>query len=290
LSDCGNYGLTIIAFVGSVFSPYYTNARRRQGDTVNPENHVALNVALYGRKRRWAMTERSAKAMHRDASTFSIGPSSLKWDGTSLLISIDEVTVPIPTRLRGTVRITPTALPNRAFVLDSRQQHIWRPIGPLSRIELNFENPRTTWSGRGYFDFNMGAEPIDRGFQEWDWSRSTEPDRTRVLYDTIERNGQTMSMGLTIDRAGAISEFALPPRAKLPPARIWRAGRTTRSETPGGARVLETLEDTPFYARSVVSTTLDGQAITMLHETLHCDRLIHPIVQTMLPFRMPRRA
>ena len=53
--------------------------------------------------------------------------------------------------------------------------------------------------------------------------------------------------------------------------------------------MLETLEDTPFYARSVVETTLDSAPVTMMHETLHCDRLVHPIVQNMLPFRMPRR-
>ena len=36
-------GLTIIAFVGSVFSPYYHWSGRAE-----PENHVAINVALYG--------------------------------------------------------------------------------------------------------------------------------------------------------------------------------------------------------------------------------------------------
>ena len=39
--------LTLIAFVGSVFSPYYAWARRRgQADA---ENHCALNLALYRR-------------------------------------------------------------------------------------------------------------------------------------------------------------------------------------------------------------------------------------------------
>ena len=290
LSDCGDYGLTIIAFVGSVFSPYYASARRRSGDNVNPENHIALNVALYGRKRRWAMTERSAAQLHRDATSFVIGPSSLNWDGNSLEISVDEITMPIPTRLKGTVRVTPSALPNRAFLLDSRKQHLWRPIGPLSRIEVSFEKPAIKWRGRGYFDFNMGDEPIDRGFKQWDWSRSNEPDRTRVLYDTIERGGDSMSMALNIDRNGDISEMAVPPRVALPAATIWRAGRSTRSENPSTTRVVETLEDAPFYARSVVATTLGGAPVTMMHESLHCDRLINPIVQKMLPFRMPRRA
>ena len=57
LSDDGESGLTIIAFIGSVFSPYYAWARRK-GDA-GPENHVAVNVALYGKGgKRWSMTER----------------------------------------------------------------------------------------------------------------------------------------------------------------------------------------------------------------------------------------
>jgi carotenoid 1,2-hydratase len=36
-SDDGRHGLTVIAFVGSVFSPYYWMARREGGD---PENFV----------------------------------------------------------------------------------------------------------------------------------------------------------------------------------------------------------------------------------------------------------
>ena len=52
ISQCGRHGLTIIAFIGSVFSPYYKKSGR--GD---PLDHCALNVALYvfcGR--RWGLT------------------------------------------------------------------------------------------------------------------------------------------------------------------------------------------------------------------------------------------
>ena len=42
MSDDGGDALTVIAFVGSAFSPYY---RRSRGD---PDNHCALNVVLYG--------------------------------------------------------------------------------------------------------------------------------------------------------------------------------------------------------------------------------------------------
>ena len=100
LSDDGRYGLTMIAFVGSVFSPYY----RRTGRTA-PEDHCSINVALYGgRKGRWAMTERGQRSLDRSETTLSLGPSALEWNGTSLVATIDERTTPFPRPLRGTIR------------------------------------------------------------------------------------------------------------------------------------------------------------------------------------------
>jgi hypothetical protein len=43
LSDDGHHGLTIIAMIGSVFSPYYARQRRR--GKADPLNHCGLNVA-----------------------------------------------------------------------------------------------------------------------------------------------------------------------------------------------------------------------------------------------------
>jgi hypothetical protein len=65
VSDDGKYGLTLIAFIGSVFSPYYAWSGWK-----NPFNHCAINVALYrldGAGGRWAMTERRADQLDRSA-------------------------------------------------------------------------------------------------------------------------------------------------------------------------------------------------------------------------------
>ncbi len=94
-----------------MFSPYYAWSRRRgRGD---PLQHCAVNVALYGRPKGWAMTERGRSAVWRDATQLRIGPSLLHWDGTCLTIDIAEVTAPLPSRLRGTVRVHPAALTGR---------------------------------------------------------------------------------------------------------------------------------------------------------------------------------
>ena len=78
LSDCGRHGLTIIAMLGCVFSPYYASARRR--GQAEPLEHCAMNMALYGATgRRWAMTERPQRDVQRSASQLTIGPSALLW-------------------------------------------------------------------------------------------------------------------------------------------------------------------------------------------------------------------
>ena len=54
-------------------------------------------------------------------------------------------------------------------------------------------------------------------------------------------------------------------------------------------RVQETLEDAPFYARSMLSSGLLGEKVISMHETLNVPRLTSLMVRMMLPFRMPRR-
>jgi len=53
--------------------------------------------------------------------------------------------------------------------------------------------------------------------------------------------------------------------------------------------VLRTLEDTPFYARSMVQAQLCGEEVVAMHETLDARRFASPLVQALLPWRMPRR-
>ena len=74
LSDDGQSGITIIAFIGSVFSPYYAFARRK--GVADPLNHCAVNVAIYRKAaNRWTMTERPRGAVSRTTNSFTVGPS-----------------------------------------------------------------------------------------------------------------------------------------------------------------------------------------------------------------------
>ncbi len=288
LSDDGRHGFTVIAFVGSVFSPYYAAARRAgRGD---PEHHCALNVALYGRgPHRWALTERGRGALHRSAERFQVGPSSITWNGRWIEIRVREITVPIPRRLRGTIRIHPPALGQTSFRLDRAGRHYWWPVAPDCRVELLMDQPGLSWEGRGYFDSNRGSEPLEAGFSDWDWSRAPLPEGgCAVLYDKRLRDGSSRAMALRFDRHAEASPLELPPVARLDTTAIWRIPRGTRSEAGAPARVVETLEDTPFYARSLVEASIAGTRVRAFHESLLLDRFASRWVQMLLPFRMPR--
>ncbi|MCJ2066674.1 carotenoid 1,2-hydratase [Methylobacterium sp. J-088] len=282
MSDDGRQGLTIIAFIGSVFSPYYAWSAER-----DPFAHCAMNVVLYGERSRFAMTERRADSLSRDADHIAIGPSAMHWDGTALTVRIDERGSPLPHRLRGTVRLEPPGFTAGPFHLDRAGRHRWWPMAPSSRVEVAFDQPGLRWTGTAYFDTNDGDEALEDAFTRWTWCRADLPDGAAILYDVHHRDGGGQNLSLRFNRDGSRREIRPPTEARLPPTRLWRMNRDTRSDD-GRARVLTTYENTPFYARSLLASTLGGEPVRAMHESLSLDRFRNPLVRLMLPFRMPR--
>ena len=275
--------------MGSVFSPYYALSRARgRGD---PENFCALNVALYGDAgRRWTMTERGRGQVRRSAHEFVIGPSRVRWDGQAMVFDIDEIGAPLPRRVLGQVRVVPQGLCRFSTGLDAAARHRWGPIAPCARVEVDLQQPRTRWQGHAYLDSNEGDEPVERAFREWDWSRTVMADgSTAVIYDVKPLLGADRVIAQRFTPHGGSAAFEPPPRQSLPRSKWWLP-RTMRTEPGIPARVLQTLEDTPFYVRSLLGSGLLGEQVTSVHETLHVPRLVSLPVRLMLPWRMPRRA
>jgi carotenoid 1,2-hydratase len=286
LSEDKQHGLTIIAFVGSVFSPYYAWSGWR-----DPENHCAMNVALYSVKgNRWCMTERGRSSLTRDQNSIAINRSSMRWDSDGLTIDIDEWTAPLPSRVRGTVRLRAEGVASQIFPLDADGRHSWRPIVPRGRVEVNFDGGATAWKGEAYLDSNWGDQPLEHRFREWDWSRAHVGDGdTVVYYDVTPRGDDERRLALRFDRSGWATEVEGPPRAALP-STFWRMRPTTRGIPGKPPRRVRTLEDSPFYARSHLVGEIDGAPADMMHESLSLNRFSNPVVRAMLPFRMPRLA
>ncbi len=233
------------------------------------------------------MTERGEHSLERSPIALCIGPSSLHWDSDALVFDIDEIAAPVPLRIRGQVRVIPKVGFDRPLALDSAGKHRWQVIAPAAQVEVQLAAPNLRWKGQGYCDSNEGDEPLEVGLQSWHWSRTAMPDGDVILYDVSERNGNEHSLALKFGRDGSLGEFE-PPAKVVMPRSGWRISRVTRSEAP--AVVETTLDDTPFYVRSVVTTRLLGERFSSVHESLDLDRFRTPLVQAMLPFRMRRRA
>jgi carotenoid 1,2-hydratase len=261
--------------VGSVFSPYYA-----WGGWRDPLDHCAVNVALYAPGRhRWAMTERGRRALTREADVLQIGTSRMEWRDGRLEVAFDEPAMPPGRRLRGRIRLEPRAGACGVHALDGAARHLWGPIAPRAAVEVAVEG-EAPWRGEGYFDANFGAEPIERAFVDWDWSRVHRRDETLLFYDVARRDGAHTALALRIGANGEAEPVEAPARHTLAPT-FWRIARRARGEAP---RLVRTLEDTPFYARSLLA---DGEGMAV-HESLSLDRLASPLVKAMLPFRMPR--
>lgn len=232
------------------------------------------------------MTERSRASVDRSVRQFAVGPSALSWDGDALVIDIEEWSNPLPRRVRGRVRVHPRTLSSRIWALDDDSRHHWGPLAPSARVEVDLSHPDLHWQGGGYFDSNEGSEPIAAPFASWDWSRSVMRDGgTAVLYDVRQKRGRDRLLALRFKSDGTVDDFAAGPRHTLS-STLWRVPRQMRSND--APRLLETLEDTPFYQRATLEATVAGERALTFHESLDVTRLERLSTRLMLPWRMPR--
>ena len=283
VSDCGQFAVSVIAFIGSVFSPWYRWSGRR-----DPDNHCCINVATYGRGGRFAMTDRGRSALRQSETTFTVGPSSLVWRDGRLVIDIDEVSsLPLISRMRGQIVVTPEGVTDVELPLTPEGTHVWRPFAPTSRIEVDL-GPGWQWSGHGYFDANFGTRALEQDFDYWTWARYPVDGGSVCFYDAVRRDGTELAVGLKFAASGEILPFEGPP--PTPMARsLWMVKRETRADAGVRPKQVKAMLDAPFYTRSVVETVIDGELTQGVHEALDLNRFRGPWLMPMLAVRVPRR-
>ena len=268
-----------------MFSPYYKASGR--GD---PCNHAALNVALYGPRARWCMTERGRGAVVQERDALMLGPSAVRWEDDALVIDIAErdkrLGIPWQRSVRGRVTLRPEAMNAREFALDPAGRHLWHCFAPRARITVEMTEPVLRWQGSAYFDSNRGSESLEQGFRVWHWSRAHLSRGAAVCYEGVRRDGSRFASALRFAADGTPGHAELPAVAPLSNT-LWQMERRTRADR-GHAGVIRTWEDAPFYARSTLASRLYGEPVTAVQESLDLDRFASPIVQFMLPYQMPR--
>ena len=284
VSDDGTRAISIIGFIGSVFSPWYHWSGR--GD---PANNCCMNVATYGRGGRFAMTDRGRGALKTTADTFTVGPSSMQWNGQEVVIDIDEVSsLPLISRMRGRVTLTPSAITNVELPLTTDGAHIWRPFAPVSRIKVDLEATGWQFDGHGYFDANFGARPLEHDFSYWTWGRYPTSDGATCFYDAERRDGTTLEAAVAFDAQGQARHISAPARTPFKRT-LWALRRETRADAGTTPRQIKAMLDAPFYSRSVVETHINGERTQGVHEALDLNRYANPLLKPMLAVRVPRR-
>lgn len=270
-----------------MFSPYYAWARGRR--PTDPLEHCAFNVALGGPHDRWCMTERTRRSVETGPDTLRIARSRLHWHDGAFHYEIDERASPLPRPVRGSVQVQPTCAPEVQFSLDEAGHHVWSPLAPCARVRVELKEPRQRWSGHAYLDSNWGDRPLERDFLRWQWSRTTAADGTTVFYEPEHRSDAPWTLAVRFTANGASRIESPPPSVPLPRSR-WGIARSVRSEDARETRVMRTLLDAPFYARSLLQVHLAGTAALCVHESLSLERFTRSWVRCLLPFRMPRLA
>jgi carotenoid 1,2-hydratase len=293
VSDDGRWGATVIAFVGTVFSPWYFAARAaaaKRGDPPPPaERFCGFNVAIYGPNRHWwALTERATATVHREARRLTVGPDTFGWEGDQVVISFDMQTMPFGGPVRGKIRLKPRMLPARR--VEIAPGHTWQPVAPAGEAEVELDEPKVRFVGHAYHDANDGTEPLEAAFSRWCWARATDAAGTTVIYDVEDRAASPRGFAAHFSNTGDMAFVDAPRRVPLPHGFWWRVPRSTRAAADADVRLVRTLEDTPFYTRSQLEIRTPGNVAAAVHESLDLERFASPWVQFLLPFRIRNEA
>lgn len=248
-----------------------------------------MNVATYGPGGRFAMTDRGASALRRAPGKLTIGPSSMTWTGTDLVIDIAEVSsLPLISRMRGRITLTPSAITNVELPLTCDGAHVWRPLAPVSRINVALDAPGWHFDGHGYLDSNFGTRPLEADFSYWTWGRYPTRAGATCFYDATRRDGTALEAAVAFDDAGRARMVNAPPRTAFKRT-LWALRRETRADPGTTPRQIKPMLDAPFYSRSVVETQIEGETVQGVHEALDLDRYASPLLKPMLAVRVPRQ-
>ena len=282
LSDDGTKAVSVIAFIGSVFSPWYSWSGRK-----NPHDFCSINIVTYGKGGRWTMTERRERHVKLTENSFRVGPSKLEWDGKKLVLEFSEITIPHFDKIEGCITVTPESVNDLEVLLKPDGTHIWRPFSPISRIEIKTNKKGWSWHGNAYLDGNFGTRALEQDFNYWTWSRLPFKDKCLTFYDADLVDGSSTNIALRFNKNGSVEEVEAPPLKPISKTK-WLIKRVARSDREFSPYQSRALLDAPFYSRSELVTQIDKEKTTGVHETLDMKRFTNPLIKPLLCAKIPR--
>ena len=243
------YGLTIIAFIGSVFSPYYAwRGRRDRPRIIAPStSRSTASARALGDDR-----ARARPVLRGLADRFDRPERDALGRRGRLKFDIDEISAPWPRRLRGRVRVE--AGGNKPASLQARAEggHIWRPIAPRARVAVRSSEPEHQVERKRLFRLAiLATSRSEAGFPTLDLVSCAAARRRGVFYDAERRREGPLHLSLEFDRTrNGFAAFAATAggracRQLAGASRGDARGRRRRSRHRriGGYAVLFTLAD-----------------------------------------------
>ncbi len=206
-----------------------------------------------------------------------------------MIITVNEIaSPPLVSRVKGQITVTPSAVTSVELPLKQDGSHIWRPFAPSARIEVDLEAKGWQWSGKGYFDANFGTRALEQDFQYWTWGCFPTGNGATAFYDVTRIDGSTFDTAIAFDAEGNAKHVQAPQKTRFKNS-LWQVKRETRADLGTIPKQTLNMLDAPFYSRSAVETTLDGERTTGVHEALDLRRFRSPLLKPMLAVRVPRR-
>ena len=284
----GRYGLTLILFAGSVFSPRYA-ARLRAGVATCGLEVPAVNFSLYERtrgshpstRRAWVMNEYPPAALALAADAVRVGRTALRLPPAGpLTIELDEDTTRFfgrrGPRVHGRITVAPPPpAPPPLYLGQSGRgaAHYWQPLAPraAATVELQLGPRRVRFQGPAYLDRNYGSGRLEDTFSRWGWAHgfpvSPASPAAGAAGDALIVYNAVLTTGYSRQLCVRYSDPTRPPEvlsSELAPSPdaltrvdrdlFWLPVPRAFGAGPYTCRRLPggTLEDTPFYARFAV--------------------------------------
>ena len=152
----------------------------------------------------------------------------------------------------------------RAFDLDAAGRHHWWPMAPVLPGRGRLERAGPALDAAAPISTPTTATSRWRTpSRSWTWCRA---DLAARGGDPLRRDAPrrlppepVAALRRRRRRAASIARRSRPP---LPPDAGSAACRARLAATTAASQVVRTFEDTPFYARSLLSSTLCGEAVT----------------------------
>ena len=247
-------------------------------------------MATYGAGGRFTMTDRGSQALRLSPEKFEVGPSSMTWTGSELVVDINEISSPpLISRVKGQVRVKPSGLTKVEMPLTDDGAHVWRPFAPTSTISVELDAPGWQWEGHGYFDANFGTRALEQDFSYWTWGRYPVGDGSVCFYDADRLDGSKLGTAIQFDASGQPSVMETVPPVTRFKRSLWAVKRETRADAGYMPHQVQNMLDAPFYSRSAVRTCVNGEETVGVHEALDLIRFRSPLIKPMLAVRVPRR-